>query len=66
MNLKIDSSIGLLTYESCETFKNTYFVEHRRAAASAIEFDKKSSHPGQKVNTSINGPEKLGYQLQRR
>ena len=41
MNLKIDSSTVLLSCESCEIFKNTYFVEHRRTTASAIDIDAK-------------------------
>ena len=39
MNLKIDSSSVVFPCESCENFKNTYFVEHRRTAASAIDID---------------------------
>ena len=37
MNLKIDSSTVMFSCESCETFKNTYFVEYRRKAASDME-----------------------------
>ena len=47
MNLKIDSSTVVFSRESCETFKNTYFVEHWPTAASAIDIDTKYSHPGQ-------------------
>ena len=66
MNLKVDSSTVVFSCESCEILKNTYFVEHRRTAASAIGIDAKYSHPGQKVNASTNNAEKRGYQLQRR
>ena len=37
--------------ESCGIFKNTYFVEYQRMAASAINIDAKYSHPSQQVNT---------------
>ena len=47
MNLKTDSNTVVFSCESCETFKNTYFEEHRRTAASAIDTDAKYSHPGQ-------------------
>ena len=47
MNLKIDSSTVVFSCKSCEIFKNTYFVEHRQTAASAIDIDAKCSHPGQ-------------------
>ena len=47
MNLKIDSSTVVFSCGSCKTFKNTYFVEHQRMAASAIDIDIKYSHPGQ-------------------
>ena len=66
MNLKIDSNTVVGSCEYCETFKNTYFVEHRRTAASALHIDAKCSHPSQQVNTSINSAEKPSYQLQRR
>ena len=55
----------MFSFESCKIFKNTYFVEHQRTAASAVDIDAKYSHPGQYVNTSINSAEKPGYQLQR-
>ena len=44
MNLKVDSNTVVF---SCKTFKNTYFVEHRRTAAPAIDIDGKYSHAGQ-------------------
>ena len=47
MNLKIDSSTVVFFCESCEIFKNTYFVEHWRTAASTINIDAKYSLPGQ-------------------
>ena len=47
INLKIDSSTVVFSCESCETFKNTYFVEHWQTAASTVDIDAKYSHPGQ-------------------
>ena len=47
MNLKIHSSTVVFSYESCGIFKDTYFVEHRRTAASAIDIDAKYLYPGQ-------------------
>ena len=47
MNLKIDSSTVVIFCESCEIFKNTYFVEHRQTAASIINTDAKYSLLGQ-------------------
>ena len=47
MNLKIDSSTVVLSCESCEIFKNAFFVEHQRMAASAIDIEVKYSRPGQ-------------------
>ena len=47
MNLKIDSSSVVLSCESCEIVMKTYFLEHRRTAASAIDIDAKYSHTGQ-------------------
>ena len=47
MNLKIDSSSVVFSCESCEIFMKTYFLEHRRTAASAIDIDAKYSHTGQ-------------------
>ena len=47
MNLKIESSTVVFACEYCETFKNTYFVEHRRTAVSAVDVDAKYSHPDQ-------------------
>ena len=47
MNLKIDSSTVVFSCEPCEIFKNAYFVEHRRTAASAIDIDAKHLNPGQ-------------------
>ena len=35
----------MFSCESCEIFKNTYFLERRRTAASAIDIDAKHSHP---------------------
>ena len=53
MNFKIDSSTVVFSCETCKTFKNSYFVEHRRTAEFAIDIDVKYSHPGQQVNTSV-------------
>ena len=47
MNLKIGSSTVEFFCESCEIFKNTYFVEHRQTAASTIDIDARYSLPGQ-------------------
>ena len=47
MNLKMDSSTVVFSCESCEIFKNPYFVEHQRTAASATDIDTKYSHSGQ-------------------
>ena len=47
MNLEIDSSSVVFSCESCEIFKNTHFLEHRRTAASAIDIEAKYSHTGQ-------------------
>ena len=66
MNLKIHSTTVVLSCEYCGIFKNIYFVEHRRTAASAINVDARYSHPSHWVNASIKSAEKLGYQLQRR
>ena len=66
MNLNTDSSTVVFSCKPCEIFKSIFFVEHRRTAVSATDIDAKYSHPGQKVNTSINSTEKPGYQLQRR
>ena len=61
----MDSSTVVFSCESCEIFKNPYFVEHQRTAASATDIDTEYSHSGQWVNTSINSAEKKGYQLKR-
>ena len=47
MNLKMDSSTVVFSCESCEIFKNPYFVEHQRTATSATDIDTKYSHSGQ-------------------
>ena len=55
INSKIDLKVNLMTNsrtvmfpcESCETFKNKFFVEHQRTAACAIDIDAKYSLPGQ-------------------
>ena len=59
MNLKINSSTE--SCESCGIFKNTFFVERQRTAASAIDIEAKYSHPSQWVSTSINSVDKPGY-----
>ena len=41
MNLKINSSTE--SCESCGNFKNTFFVERQRTAASAIDIEAKYS-----------------------
>ena len=43
MNLKMDSSTVVFSCESCEIFKNPYFVEHQRTVVSAIDIDTKYS-----------------------
>ena len=47
MNLKIQYSTVVFSCEFCKIFKNRYFVELRRMAASAIDIDAKYSHPSQ-------------------
>ena len=37
----------MFSCKPCETFKSTYFLEHLRMTAFAIDIDAKDSHPGQ-------------------
>ena len=47
VNLMTNSRTVMFPCESCETFKNKFFVEHQQTAASAIDIDAKYSLPGQ-------------------
>ena len=61
MNLTINSSTVMFSFKPSESFKSTYFLEHLRTTAFAIDIDAKDSHPGQWVNISLNNTRKLSY-----
>ena len=51
----------MFSFKPSESFKSTYFLEHLRTTAFAIDIDAKDSHPGQWVNISLNNTRKLSY-----